>query len=193
MTALVITLLVLFGIGLIPVGVQARYDEDLSVSLTVLGIPIRLYPMKRNKPKKETKKSENPRTKKKKKKLPSRKTLEEYLHLFLEILGRLRKKLLLRKLKLHAVFGGSDPADAALNYGRAWAAIGLVMPLFDAGFRIKERDVGAYRTREETSLRLYAEAHATLRISQILHIALLALVRFLKIHKQDSKEGGATV
>ena len=105
----------------------------------------------------------------------------------------MRKKLLLRKLKLHAVFGGSDPADAALNYGRAWAAIGLVMPLFDAGFRIKERDVGAYQSREETSLRLYAEAHATLRISQILHIALLALVRFLKIHKQDSKEGGATV
>lgn len=193
MTALVITLLVLLGIGLIPVGVRARYDEDLSVSLTVLGIPIRLYPMKRNKPKKKKKKKEKPQAKKEKKKFPSRKTLEEYLHLFLEILGRLRKKLLLRKLKLHAVFGGSDPADAALNYGRAWAAIGLVMPLFDAGFRIKERDVGAYQSREETSLRLYAEAHATLRISQILHIALLALVRFLKIHKQDSKEGGATV
>ena len=72
MTALVITLLVLFGIGLIPVGVQARYDEDLSVSLTVLGIPIRLYPMKRNKPKKKKKEKqekENPQAKKEKKKL----------------------------------------------------------------------------------------------------------------------------
>lgn len=189
MTALGIILLVIVAIGLIPVGVFARYDEDLSVFLTVLGIRIPLYPAGE---KQEKKPEDAPKKEKKKFRFPKKDSLEEYLHLFLEILGKLRRKILIRKLKLHAVFGGSDAAASALNYGRAWAAIGMVMPLIEACFRIKHRDVGAYQAEDETAVRIYAEAAATLRVSQILHIALLALVRFLKIYKKnDSKEGGA--
>lgn len=189
MTALVIVLLVILGIGLIPVGIFAKYDEDLSVFITVLGIRIPLYPAKE---KQEKKPKETPKKEKKKFQFPKKDSLEEYLHLFLEILGNLRRKILIRKLKLHAIFGGGDAADSALNYGRAWAAIGMVMPLIEACFRIKERDVGAYQAEDETAVRLYAEAAATLRVSQILHIALLVLVRFLKIYKKtDSKKGGA--
>jgi len=189
MTALIIVLLALLGIGFIPVGVFAKYDEDLSVSLTVLGIRIPLYPSK----KVREEEKEVPKSEKKKRKLPKRSTLEEYLHLFLEILGRLRKKILIRNLTLHAIFGGEDAADSALNYGRAWAAIGVVMPLLERCFRIQKRDVGAFQGEGEKTFRLYAEAAATLRVSQILHIALLALVRFLKIYRNnDSKEGGAS-
>lgn len=188
MTALLIILLVIVGIGCIPVGIRAKYDEDLCVWLTVVGIRFRLYPS----PKKDESQSDrHEKPKKQKRKLPKRESLEEYLHLFLEILGKLRRKILIRTLKLHAVFGGDDAADCALNYGRAWAAIGAVMPLVDACFRIKHRDVGAYQAEDETAIRLYAEAAATLRVSQILHIALLALVRFTKIYKNNSKEGGA--
>lgn len=186
MTALLTVLAVLLAVGLIPAGVYAKFDGELTVSATVLGIRIRLIPAKM---KQKHEKEPAPKEKKEKKKfsLPPKAALEEYLHLALQLLGKLRRKILIRRLKLHAVFGGSD-ADAALNYGRAWAAIGTVMPLLENCFRIRRRDVGAFLSEEESSLRLYAEAHATLTVGQILHIALHALVRFLIIYKTNQPE-----
>ena len=122
MTVLLSILGVLIVIGCIPVGVRAVYDGDAAVYLTVLGIPIRLYPMKKKEKPQKTE-AEAPKEKKKFQ-IPPRAQLEEYLHLLLEVLGRFRRRLVVRKLKLHAVFGGNDAADAALNYGRAWAAMG---------------------------------------------------------------------
>ena len=49
MTALLIIFGVLIAIGCIPVGVRAVYDGDAAVYLTVFGIPIRLYPIKKKK------------------------------------------------------------------------------------------------------------------------------------------------
>ena len=186
MTGLLITLGVLLAIGCIPLGVCAKFEEALTVSLTVLGIPISLYPTKKKQD--ATQKKEKPAKEKKKFSLPPKAALEEYLRLLLDLLGDLRRKILLRKLKLHAVFGGHDEADAALNYGKAWAAIGVVMPLLEACFRIRKRDVGAFLSKDEKAIRLYAEACATLTVGQILHLAIHALVRFLKIYKTNKPE-----
>ena len=187
MTGLLIALGVLIAIGFIPTGVYAKYDEDLTVFLTVLGIRIPLFPAKKTEKLRQSHSPEKPKKEKKKFSFPPRAALEEYLRLFLELLGKLRRKILIRHLTVHAVFGG-DEADAALNYGRAWAAIGTVMPLLEACFRIEKRDVGAFLSKEESSLRLYAEACATLTVGQVLHIALHALVRFLKIYKSNQPE-----
>lgn len=185
MTGLLITLGVLLAIGCIPVGVYAKFEDALTVSLTVLGIRIPLYPAKK---KDAAPKKEKPAKEKQKFSLPPKAALEEYLRLLLDLLGDLRRKILLRKLKLHAVFGGHDEADAALNYGKAWAAIGVVMPLLEACFRIRKRDVGAFLSKDEKAIRLYAEACATLTVGQILHLVIHALVRFLKIYKTNKPE-----
>jgi len=186
MMALLIILGVLITIGCIPVGVRAVYDGDAAVYLTVLGIPIRLYPMKK---KENPEKSKESAAKEKKKfQVPPRAQLEEYLHLLLEVLGRFRRRLVVRKLTLRAVFGGDDPADAALNYGRAWAAIGVVMPLIEQCFTIRRRDVGAFLQEGETTLSLRAEAYATLTVGRMLHLALLALYRFLKIYRSHKNQ-----
>ena len=188
MTALCIVLGILVLLGLIPVGVYAVYDEDLSVSLTVLGFRIRLYPAKK-KAKKKSKQAASGKEKEKKSfSMPKRSSLEQYLRLLLELLGRLRRKILIRRLTLHAVFGGTDAADAALNYGKAWAAIGAVMPLLDTCFRIRKRDVGAFQSEDERKLRLYAKACATLTLGQVLALLLHALVRFIKIKKSKEPE-----
>ncbi len=181
MTALLIVLGVLIAIGCIPVGVRAVYDEAAAVWLTVLGVRIRLYPMKRKK--KSKKQDEATQKEKKKFKFPPRAQLEEYLRLLLEVLGRFRRRLVVKRLTLHAVFSGSDAADAALNYGRAWAAIGVVMPLMEQCFTIRKRDVGAFLQEGEKTIRLKAELHATLTVGRFLHLALLALWRFYKIYK----------
>lgn len=189
MTVLLIILGVLLAAGCIPVGVRAEYDESPRVFLTVLGIPIRLYPAKGEK---KPKKHEKSQPKEKKKfQIPPKAQLEEYLRLLLEVLGRFRRKLRVNRLTLHAFFGGEDAADAALNYGRAWAAIGVVMPLLEQCFTIRRRDVGAYLEEGEKTLRLVARLHATLTVGRLLHLALLALWRFMKIYKANPSTGKA--
>lgn len=192
MTILFVVLGALVLLGLVPVGVYAVYDADLTVSLTVLGIRIRLYPAKKKAKKKSKPAAEQTEAPKKKEKkpfsLPSRSSLEQYLHLLLELLGKLRRKILIRRLTLHAIFGGSDAADAALNYGKAWAAIGTAMPLLDACFRIKKQDVGAFQSEDEKKLRLYAKAAATLTVGQVLALALQVFTQFIKIQKTKEPE-----
>ena len=183
MTALFIVLGVLTVLLCIPVGIRAEYDEEPAVYLTVLGIPIRLYPAKEGKKQKE---ADKPEAKERKKfNLPPKAQLEEYLRLLLEVLGRFRRRLRVNRLMLHACFGGNDPADAALNYGRAWAAIGVVMPLLEQCFVIRHRDVGAFVEEGEKAVRLVARLHATLTVGRFLHLALLALWRFIKIYKPN--------
>jgi hypothetical protein len=185
MTALLVVLGVLLAIGFLPIGVCAEYEEDVKASLTVAGIPIVLYPPKKKKEKKEQSHL-LPKEEKSKKSIPSlTDILEVYVPLAGKVLRLFKQKLLIRKLKLHAYFGGDDPADAALNYGKAWAAIGMAMPLLEENFRIKKRDVGAFLQKDEKKIRLMAEAHLTLTVGQILHIAAYALYLFIKTRKTE--------
>lgn len=176
MTVLVIILGILVLLALVPVGIRAVFDGTLTVHATVLGIRFRLYPA----PKKTKKKSKQAqKAPAKTPKAPAKNPdLQAYLQLAVKLLGKLKRKLLLKELTLHAIFGGKEPE---LNYGRAWAAIGLTFPLIEETFRIRKRDVGAYYDRGEESIRLYARAHAILTVFGAIHIALHALRGYLKI------------
>ncbi len=188
MTALVVVLGVLLAIGFLPIGICAKYEEGAEVSLTVANIPMVLYPPKKEKKKKETSPDPSKEEKPKKSLPPLPQLLQTYLPPALKVLGLLKRKLLIRKLKLHAYFGGSDPADAALNYGRAWAAIGMVMPLLEGNFRIGKRDVGAFLQEGEKKIRLAAKLHITLTVGRILQIAIYALYLLLKTRKSNDSE-----
>lgn len=183
MIALAITLGVLLLISIMPVGVRAVFDGTLSVYLTFFHAPLRIYPGKKKSAKKQKKNKPHPEQKQKTGGSPAQ--LSEYLRLATRLLGKLRRKLLVRELTLHAIFGGKDPA---LNYGRAWAAIGSIMPIFEQLFRIKKRDVGAYCSEEEPAIRIYARAHATMTVAGLLHLAIHALRGYLKIqHNKPEK------
>ncbi len=184
MTALLIILGILLLLGVMPVGVRAVFDGSLSVYLTFFHAPLRIYPGKKKgeKPKKNGKKEP---TEQKKKSGGDLSQLNEYLRLITRLLGKLRRKLLIRELTLHAIFGGSDPA---LNYGRAWAAIGTVMPVLEQLFRIRKHDVGAYCSEEESAIRIYVRAHTTITVAYLLSIAVHALRGYLKIkHNKPEK------
>lgn len=180
MIVLAIVLAVLLLLALMPVGVRAVFDTELTVWLTVFGIKLQLYPGKEA-PKKK-KKSKNETEQKKPKKLTPKKDLREYLQLFAQLLGKLHRKLQIRELTLHAVFGGSEPE---LNYGRAWAVIGGITPILEENFRIRKRDIGAFLSEEETEIRIIARAHAVMTLASILHIALHALRGWLKLQKTE--------
>lgn len=197
------TLLVIFAvlvlIGCIPVGVDARYGADgIFLAAKIGPFRLQLLPQKPKKKKKKPAKKQQPAAKSAKKKPAEKKKnpllsggvdgLMQLLTLALDTLGDLRRKLRVNALMLHVtVPGGDDPAKAAMNYGRAWAAIGALTPAVERLFVIKKRDIQPELNYNETQMKVDAHLVTTITIGRSLALALRAGVGFLKILNERKK------
>lgn len=132
-----VILSVLLLVALLRAGVIIEYNKDgLALWLKIAFVKIRLE-------------SEH----EKKKKKPRRKlgdlspgSLDEFvdtLKAVKKLLGRLRRRLLIKKLVLYYTSAGEDPSKVALQFGAANAVFGVVVPILDRHFRIKRRDLRA--------------------------------------------------
>ena len=207
MTVLVI-LAVLVLIGCIPVGVDAAYGEGgvlLSAKIGFFRLQILpAKPKKQKKPKKpkQQKPAASPAPSaapdapaepaaKKKLALPGGLNgILRLVNLALSTLGDLRRKLRVEELTLHVTFEGDDPADAALHYGQAWAAVGALMPALDRLFVIKKRDICPILDYNREQMSVDAHLILTITIGRALALGLKAGLGFLKL-LNDSKKGGA--
>ena len=188
-------------IGCIPVGVDARYHENaLALRLKIGLFKLQILPAKPKKkkaaPKKEKSAPKNaaakPAKPKKQFQMPKL-TLQDILALVdlaCDTLGNLRRKLRVEVLVLHVTLGGSDPAKAAILYGRAWAGIGMLTPKLDRLFVIKKRDICPILDYNREQMSVDAHLILTITIGRALALGLKAGLGFLKL-LNDSKKGGA--
>lgn len=191
MIPLLIVVLVLVLLLLLPLGVRARYDQEgLTAALVVGPVPIQLFPAKEDKPKKEKK----PKEKKAKGDKPKQADdhpkrggplalVQSCLPLVKPALEGVRKRLTIDRLDLHIVWAAPDPADAALGYGYANAALGTVWPLFYQNFKIKDHSLGVDVDFDAAAPTLYARAALHMTLFQLLTLALPLLFRFLKAYR----------
>ena len=151
-----IFLAILIGLGCLPLGVRLRYDEDGPLAAVLLGrLPIVLYPVPgwlkkltsrekktgENKPKEEKPKKEKPQKAAENPQGGSWKKFLPLVQLGLHFLGDFRRKLRVNRLVLRLTLAGDDPCDLAVNYGRAWAAVGNLLAALERAFVIQKRDV----------------------------------------------------
>ena len=151
-----IFLAILIGLGCLPLGVRLRYDEDGPLAAVLLGrLPIVLYPLPgwlkkltsrekkpgENKPKEEKPKKEKPQKAAENPQGGSWKKFLPLVQLGLHFLGDFRRKLRVNRLVLRLTLAGDDPCDLAVNYGRAWAAVGNLLAAMQRAFVIQKRDV----------------------------------------------------
>ena len=151
-----IFLAILIGLGCVPLGVRLRYDEDGPLAAVLLGrLPIVLYPLPgwlkkltsrekkpgENKPKEEKPKKEKPQKAAENPQGGSWKKFLPLVQLGLHFLGDFRRKLRVNRLVLRLTLAGDDPCDLAVNYGRAWAAVGNLLAALERAFVIQKRDV----------------------------------------------------
>ena len=216
MKTLLIILGVLVLLALIPLGAHVRYDSDGPwVALVIGPIKIRLIPKKPKKPKKpkeSKKKKEKKQDKKKEKKKKPEKPKEKqpigglirdfypFVKIGLDLLGCFFRKLRIPILTLHLGFGGAnDPASAAINYGRAWSAIGAIMQPIRSKARIKKENVSCSCDFTAGDMRVFAELKAVFLLGDLVAMAVRygfrALKQYLKLKKSKKKnlseKGGA--
>ena len=201
-------------LAILPLGASVIYDQHGPLVRIIAGpLKIQVFPMKKkakqDKPKKEQKKEpEQPETPaepaKEKKKKPPKDPDEQggsildfwpFVELAFNFLGDFRRKLRIGHLKLHLTMGGGDPADLAINYGRANAGLAALIAQLERLFVIKRRDVhiNCDFVAEETTVLARLDISITLGriISLLVRYAVRALKTYLSIQKK--RKGGANL
>lgn len=190
MTALVILAAVVLALVLlaqIRLGVLVDYAaQGLRVRVRVGPLRIQAYPRppKPDKPKKRRQKKKEPD--KPREEAGSLAQLKQYLPLIADAAGHLKRKIRIDSFSLEFTAAAADPASAALMFGGANAAVGMIWPLVEQNFNVKDRNI---RTRVDFTAQrpeLALSAAATLTAAQTLSLALRLAVRFLKMQSQSN-------
>ena len=209
-----ITLGILVLLAILPLGASVKYDAAGPLIKLIAGpVKITIFPrpkksQKEKKPKNEKKSRKDPTKaaqKKAKKAEPVKEKTDEkksggsltdflpLLKVALELLDVFRRKLRVDRLEAKLVMAGDDPCDLAVNYGKAWAAVGNLMPRLEEVLVIKKRDIDVACAFTASETKIYARLDLTITLGRILAIAVVygfrAVVEFLKI--KNSRKGGA--
>ena len=211
-----ITLGILFLLAILPLGVSIHYNADGAIVKIILGpIKLTVVPAKKKPPKekkeKKSKKQKKPKKQAEKPKQmgadappaepkPEKKeqggSILDFLPLvktLFDFLGDFRRKLRIDHLQLKLIMAGGDPYNLAMNYGKAWAAVGNLMPKLEQWFVIRERDIEVECDFVESSTKVIAHMDLTITLGRLLaavfKFLFKALIKFLQIMKK--RKGGA--
>lgn len=173
MTVLFIVLAVIILIMLIPVGVIADYDsEGFKLLLKISFFEIK-PDFSKKKPKKE-----------KKKEFKLDFGLNEWVEtakIALQALGRLGKRICINRIKLLFVSSADDPFDAAMHYNTASAALHTLLPLIESRLNVKKKEIRLSTDYDSEKSIIEFGLTVSIRIGQVLLIALVAVFAFLKV------------
>ena len=213
-----IALGILVLLGILPLGASVKYDADGPLVKVIAG-PIRITVYPRNKKPKKEKKQKDPEvtektpkktaksapqketsTKSSPKEEPEKKSggpITDFLPLLqvaLDLLNDFRRKLRVNLLEVKLVMAGDDPCDLAMDYGRAWTAIGNLLPRLENVLVIKKRDIDVACDFTTSKTTIYVRLDLTITLGRILAMAVVygfrAMVEFLKI--KNKRKGGAS-
>lgn len=204
LTILFAVLLIIVLLGQIRVGVRANYSQEgIGVWVRFGAFKLQILPVRKKEQKKtENKKKEKP-AKKTAKKPQEEKNLPEriggaleyaqaLLPVLLDAVKSFYRKLQVDTLLLELTAGSSDPADTAMLYGQANAALGAIWHPLTQALHVKDGTARVNLDFDAPAMTLYADASLSLKIGQVfyfgIYFGLRALKRFLAVRKHQKLE-----
>ena len=111
----------------------------------------------------------------------------------LDLLNDFRWKLRLNRLELKLILAANDPADLGLNYGRAWAAVGNLVPMLERSFVIKKKDIEVECDFTTSETLVIARLDLTITLGRLLALVAVYGVRGLRefMNLKNKRKGGA--
>lgn len=198
---ILIVLLCLLLIGMIPLGICVRFSQQQAAAWLVAGpFRFRVYPRSKAKNKrkttgKATKKDgfeSHAKSNKKNNKLTN---LLPIVQLIFDFLTDFRSRLRINDLQLKVILAGDDPCDLSINYGRAWAALGNLMPYLERYFVIKKRNLEIECDYASDAIRLSGYLNMTISVGHVFAIGAYHGIKILRKYIQITKNAkdGATL
>ena len=148
-------------------------------------------PQKAEKPRKPAK-APAPTTEQPKESITAKDWLS-FLPMVLDFLGEFRRKLRVNRLELRVILAGGDPCDLAVNYGRAWAAMGNLIPLLEWAFVIQKRDVEVECDFTASKIQVYGQLDLTITLGRLVALAVKFAIRAFKQYQNMKKSKGGAV
>ena len=197
-----ITLGVFVLLAILPLGVSVKYSQAGPLVRLILG-PIHLTLLPKNKKAKKP----NPKAEEKKAQTASEKvtrplveekggSITDFLPL-VKVLGQFlngfRKKLRVKVLNLKLTMAADDPCDLAVNYGKAWAALGNLMPQLERIFVIKKRNLEVACDFTASQTLILARLDLTITLGRLISLVTVTAFRALKtyLNIKKKRKGGA--
>ena len=181
--ALLVVLILLLLVQ-IRVGTVVEYSaQGLMVRVRLGAMRIQVFPGKKKKKPVQKEKPKPLSTKKTsaKKKGGRLKLVLDFLPLVLDTVGRFRRKLRVDKLDVELTVGAGDPADAALQYGKANALLGSVWHPLTQALHVKDGRAHVELDFETASPVVYIFASLSLTVNQVLTLAVVFAAKALRI------------
>ena len=194
---LCILLLFLCLLNLLRLRVSVEYGEGGVHVILFLGrVPILKLPgEKKSSPdKKDNKKKKKKRKKREKKETEGKKRggsvpgFRSLLRIITDVLGKLKRRLIVDELTLWYQSGSDDPAAAALGYGRANAAAAALLEPLTALFHIRKTDIRTAVDFMETKPRVYARLIIALPVGVLVWIGLRGLRLYLRARRAGARK-----
>lgn len=118
-----------------------------------------------------------------------------FIRIGMQFLNSFRQKLRVNLLQLRIILAGDDPCDLAVNYGRAWAAVGTLMPQLERVFVIGKRDIEVECDFIETETKVIFHMDITITIGRLLMLAVIygcyTIREFFRFKKK--RKGGVSI
>lgn len=184
MITLAVVIGILLLIAFLRVGVSAEYGESGIILRAHIGpASILLYPRE--------KKVEQEPSERKKKKLEKKQAEQEQKPGALSILkallppvkkalSQVKRKILVNKLTVYYISGGTDAADTAITFGRVSAGMGVLLPILDGNFRIRKHDFRSGFDFQREEPYVYVNLRMSFAVWELVYIGVGFLVSFLK-------------
>ncbi len=204
----IVVLVWLIGRIRLGVGASRTQEEGNRLWLRLGPASITLYPRapkpSKEKPAKE-KKAKPPKEKKSKKEKTPRKPLtreqivalvRRLIPLGLEAAGSFRRKLRIDVLEMDLIIGEPDPADTAMSYGKASAALGALWGPLNEAFQVKDGRARVDVDFQQEHWALWGRFQMTITVGQLIWLGLRCGVKALNIWREirtdtnDAEKGG---
>lgn len=196
MIGLAIAAAAIAAILLLRVGAEAEYsDAGVSVRARVGFLRITVFPRK-SKLKKSEKKRSKKAPKKAKKKTP-KKTAEkkpgpaydfrELIGGAASLLGKARRKLLIKRLTVWYVQGGGDAFSMAMAHGGISAAFGMTQAALESAFKVRRYDLHTSVDFLAEEPRVYVRAIFSIAIWETISLGISALALLLRSKKTATR------
>jgi len=181
--------LVLFLLGRVRLGGEAEYSQTgLLVKVRAGWFRFQVFPLKKEKkekPKKEKPPKEKPEKEPKPKVGGPLKLVKQYLPLVCEAAGELKRRIRIDRLWLDLVIASSDAAGTAMAYGYANMAIGMIWPLIEQNFEVRDPRIHTGADFTAQSPTVYIDAAFSARLGQLVSFALRFGWKVLRVYLQN--------
>ena len=176
---------VILLLSAVPVGAWAEYSETgLLVRLKIGILSVQVFPVKaKNKAKATKGKKPKPQEAAGPKKGGTLSLVQEFLPLAAEAAGEVKQKISIDVFYMDLLWSVSDPAACAVGFGGANAAVGMIWPLIEQNFRVKDHRI---RTAVDFDLgkpTVYLQACMTMRIGQLVSFGIRLAAKGYRVYQ----------